>query len=119
LRNRLREQINARYAKRRRGEATDASSHVFDVAEKLMAQEEVFDESKIPAKDVQRYGSHDLGRHMLMARRMIEAGVRFVKVNSYHWDSHGDNFNASQSLIPQFDQPFAALIEDLHERRNA
>lgn len=117
LRNQLREQINARYAKQRRGEATDASSHVFDVAEKLMAQEAVFDESKIPARDVERYGSHDLGRHMLMARRLIESGVRFVKVNSYHWDSHGDNFNASQSLIPQFDQPFAALIEDLHERQ--
>ena len=39
-----------------------------------------------------------------------------MKVNSYHWDSHGDNFNACESLIPQFDQPFAALIEDLHER---
>jgi uncharacterized protein (DUF1501 family) len=39
-----------------------------------------------------------------------------VKVNSYHWDSHGDHFNASDSLVRQFDQPFAALIEDLHER---
>jgi uncharacterized protein (DUF1501 family) len=57
-----------------------------------------------------------LGRYLLMARRLIESGVRFVKVNSYHWDSHGDHFNASQSLIPQFDQPFAALIEDLSDR---
>jgi uncharacterized protein (DUF1501 family) len=47
---------------------------------------------------------------------LIEAGVRFVKVNSYHWDSHGDNFNACESLIPQFDRPFAALLEDLNER---
>lgn len=117
LRNQLREQTNARYVKRRRRETTDASSHVFDVADKLMAQEAIFDESKVPARDVERYGSHDLGRHMLMARRLIESGVRFVKVSSYHWDSHGDNFNASQSLIPQFDQPFAALIEDLYERQ--
>ena len=71
---------------------------------------------KVSERDRDRYGRHDLGRYLLMARRLIEAGVRFVKVNSYHWDSHGDNFNASQSLIPQFDQPFAALIEDLNER---
>ena len=77
---------------------------------------DLFDESKIPSKDKRRYGEHALGRHMLMARRLIEAGVRFVKVNSYHWDSHGDNFNACESLIPQFDQPYAALLEDLHDR---
>ena len=44
---------------------------------------------------------------------MIEAGVTFVKVTSYHWDTHGDNFNLHQGLVPQFDKPFAALIEDL------
>ena len=47
---------------------------------------------------------------------MLESGVRFVKVNSYGWDSHGDNFNASQSLIGKFDQAYAALLEDLHDR---
>src|SRR5437763_1157011 len=46
---------------------------------------------------------------------MIEAGVTFVQVTSYHWDTHGDNFNLHNCLVPQFDQPFAALIEDLHE----
>jgi hypothetical protein len=115
-RNDLREMFNRRYAERRRQDWTEANSYVFDVAHKLMERMDLFDESKVPAKDVERYGTHDLGRHMLMARRLIEAGVRFVKVNSYHWDSHGDNFNASQSLIPQFDQPFAALIEDLADR---
>jgi hypothetical protein len=47
---------------------------------------------------------------------MLEEGVTFVKVNSYGWDSHGDNFNGSLSLVPKFDQPFAAMIEDLAER---
>lgn len=115
-RNDLREIFNRRYAARRRKEWTDASSYAFDMAHKLMSRMDLFDDSQVPERDRQRYGRHDLGRHILMARRLIEAGVRFVKVNSYHWDSHGDNFNASQSLIPQFDQPFAALIEDLHER---
>ena len=115
-RNELREKLNRRYAEQRRSENTEASSYVFDVAQKLMDRTHIFDESKINPKDVERYGSHHLGRHMLMGRRMLEEGVRFVKVNSYHWDSHGDNFNASKSLVGKFDQSFAALIEDLHER---
>ena len=53
---------------------------------------------------------------MLQARQLLEAGVRFVKVNSYHWDTHGDNFNMSQRLVPQIDQPFAALVNDLDDR---
>jgi hypothetical protein len=115
-RNELRQMFNRNYAVRRRSEWTEANSYVFDVAHKLMERLDLFDESKVPERDRDRYGRHELGRHMLMARRLVEAGVRFVKVNSYHWDSHGDNFNACQSLIPQFDQPFAALLEDLHER---
>ena len=115
-RNDLRTLFNRRYAARRNPVNKDASSYVFDVAHKLMERIDLFDDAQISDRDRQRYGQHDLGRYLLMARRLIESGVRFVKVNSYHWDSHGDNFNASQSLIPQFDQPFAALIEDLHDR---
>ena len=37
-------------------------------------------------------------------------------MTSFHWDTHGDNFNLSNCLVPQFDRPFAALIEDLAER---
>jgi hypothetical protein len=116
LRNELRRKLNRAYAARHRRDVSEANSHVFDVAQELMKREELFDESRLPARDVERYGTHDLGRHMLLGRRMLEAGVRFVKVNSYGWDSHGDNFNASRSLVRKFDQPFAALIEDLAER---
>jgi uncharacterized protein (DUF1501 family) len=116
LRNELREKLNAKYAKQRRKVNTEANSYVFDVAQKLMDRTDVFDEDAFTAKDRERYGTHDLGRHMLLGRRMLEEGVRFVKVNSYHWDSHGDNFNASDSLVRKFDQPFAAMIEDLADR---
>ena len=81
-----------------------------------MARKEIFDDIKVSPKDRDRYGSHPLGRHILRARQLLEAGIRFIKVNSYHWDTHGDNFNMSQRLIPQVDRPFAALIEDLEER---
>jgi hypothetical protein len=116
LRNELRQKFNDRYAAGRRKEWTDANSYVYELAQKLMDRSDLFDESSFTDKDRERYGTHDLGRHLLLARRTLETGVRFVKVNSYHWDSHGDHFNACDSLIRQFDQPFAALIEDLHER---
>lgn len=53
---------------------------------------------------------------MLQARRMLEAGVRFVKVTSYGWDTHGDNFNGHLSLVPKVDMAFSAMLEDLQQR---
>jgi hypothetical protein len=116
-RNELRRQADQRYAAKRRKDTTDAVSYVYDMAAQLQKQRALFDSTTFAPKDVARYGTHDLGRHMLLARRMLEAGVRFVKVNSYGWDTHGDNFNGQGNLIPQFDRPFAAMIEDLADRK--
>ena len=116
-RNALRELANRRYAKNRRKAFGEANSYVYEMAHTLMRRQDLFDTTKVSAKDVERYGTHELGRHMLLGRRMLEAGVRFVKVNSYGWDTHGDNFSGHNSLARRFDQAFAAMIEDLHERR--
>ena len=113
LRNELRAKLNERYKKTHNPSLVEANSFCYDVAQELMKRQDLFDESKIAAKDKERYGTHELGRHMLLARKMLEAGVRFVKVNTYGWDTHGDNFNGSASLVPRFDQAFAAIIEDL------
>jgi uncharacterized protein (DUF1501 family) len=107
---------NARYAKNRRKQMGEATSYVYEVARTLMRRQDLFDTSKFDPKDVERYGTHEFGRHMLQARKMLEAGVTFVKVNSYGWDTHGDNFNGHLSLMPKFDQAFAAMIEDLAAR---
>lgn len=115
-RNELRARLNERYAQRHRKQNVEANSYVFDVARELSRLHPLFDESQIPERDRLRYGTHELGRHMLLGRRLLESGVRFVKVNSFGWDSHGDNFNASRSLVGKFDQAFAALIEDLADR---
>lgn len=112
----LRNLADKRYAERRSKEFTDANSYVFDMAEKLARRQDLFDESTFAPKDVERYGKHEFGRHMLMARRVLEAGVTFVKVNSYGWDTHGDNFNGHMHLVPKVDQSFSALIEDLSAR---
>lgn len=112
----LRKKINARYGKRRRKTITEANGYVFDTARILMKRRDLFDTSTFDPKDIQRYGTHDFGRHMLQGRKMLEAGVRFVKVNSYGWDTHGDNFNGHLSLMDRYDQAFSSMIEDLVER---
>ncbi len=112
-RNALREMMNKRYAAQRRPAHTEASSYVFDTAGELMRRPEIFDTGKLGTRDLDRYGRTEIGQHMLIARNMLEAGVRFVKVNSYGWDTHGDNFNAHASLVPKFDRAFAAIVEDL------
>lgn len=115
-RQELRELFNRRYAAQHRKQWNEANSYVYDVARILMKNVELFDETNLPAKDRERYGEHDLGKHTLLARRLIEAGVRFVQVTSYGWDTHGDNFNAHASRVPKVDQAVSALLEDMTDR---
>lgn len=62
------------------------------------------------------------GQNLLLARRLVEAGIPFINVNDFrqqgqNWDSHADNFTQhSRYLLPQADRALAALIEDLHQR---
>lgn len=63
-----------------------------------------------------RYGRTSFGQGCLLARRLVEAGVTFVEVVSRNWDTHRDNFNASQRLSQQVDPGFASLIADLKDR---
>lgn len=112
-RHEFRELVNSRYAQRRRALVSEANQYVFDTARTLMHRRELFDEGSFSQRDRDRYGTHEFGRHMLIGRKMLEAGIRFVKVNSYGWDTHGDNFNAHLNLMPKFDQAFSAIIEDL------
>lgn len=64
-----------------------------------------------------RYGRHSLGQGCLLARRLVEAGVRFVTVTDGGWDTHANNFPAlKDSLLPRFDSSFSALLQDLSDR---
>ena len=112
----LRRAADARYAQARGEADVDAWEGCYDSALKLMKRKELFDEGAVSRADRERYGSHPLGRHLLQARRLVEAGVLFTKVTSFHWDTHADNFAMHQELMPQIDKPFAALIDDLDER---
>ncbi len=116
-RDALRHTADQRYRKRRRPEAADGVKRAFDSADELRQCLHRLDSSRASPRDVERYGQSDLGRHLLLGRRLLESGVRAVKVSSSGWDTHGDNFNAHLSMVPKFDQAFAALIDDLIDRR--
>jgi hypothetical protein len=62
------------------------------------------------------YGRSPFGQGCLMARRLIEAGVTFVEVQSSGWDTHGDELASLKKLIPPVDQGTAALVADLKAR---
>jgi hypothetical protein len=89
---------------------------------------EAFDIHREPDKVRDRFGRTQWGQSVLLARRLIEAGVRLVHVNwpreagdsavdNPLWDTHAQNADRLEDVLcPQFDVTFAALIDDLHER---
>lgn len=84
------------------------------------AASRAFDLSKEPPQIRDRYGRHTWGQSHLLARRLVEAGTRFVSVvngRSIIWDTHKDNFNSMRNrLVPPMEQAFAALLDDLEAR---
>ncbi|HEX8199316.1 MAG TPA: DUF1501 domain-containing protein, partial [Isosphaeraceae bacterium] len=64
-----------------------------------------------------RYGRTNLGQGCLLARRLVEAGVRFVTVTDGGWDTHQNNFKALKDrLLPKLDAGLSALLQDLADR---
>lgn len=115
-RNQFREHADHRFMERRRTADTEAYTQSYVQAAQLMERREVFDLSKEPLKIAERYGTHDFGRHCLLARRLLEAGVTFVKVSHSNYDTHHENFDFHIEQLGEFDRPFATLIDDLAER---
>jgi hypothetical protein len=103
------------------GRARDASA---DQAFSLLTSRDVaaaFDITAEPAAVRDKYGRHTFGQSALLARRLVEAGVTFVTVNTEPWDHHAtagrlSTAEGGRKLIPPFDAAFAALVEDLHQR---
>ena len=78
---------------------------------------EAFDIAKENPKLRDAYGRNSLGQSCLMARRLVEAGVRFVTVEHGNWDTHAKNFESlKENLLPAFDGAFATLLQDLADR---
>ncbi|WP_169973377.1 DUF1501 domain-containing protein [Tautonia rosea] len=103
------------------------AQHAYDLVSSGRARA-AFDLSQEPAKVRDRYGRDSWGQTVLLARRLIEAGVRLVHVNwtrepgdsavdNPMWDTHAQNADRLQDVLcPQFDVTFTALLEDLESR---
>ena len=87
---------------------------------------EAMDISQESPEVIERYGKGDptfkadgsprMTENFLIARRLVEAGARYVSLNFSRWDWHGGNFNRARQDMPMLDRATAALIRDIHER---
>jgi Protein of unknown function (DUF1501) len=112
----FRRHINEQFLNRRRTAITEAFTYSFEQAQQLMQQREVFDVTKEPEKDAERYGKYDFGRHCLLARRLLEKGITCVQLTHANYDTHNENFNFHIEQLGEFDRSFACFVSDLAER---
>ena len=115
-RNAFRRAANERFSLKRRTAQTDIYTQSYEQALQLMERRDVFDVSKEPDKEHEKYGKYDFGRHCLMARRLLERDISFVQVQHSNYDTHNENFNFHLEQLGEFDRSFAALVQDLDER---
>ena len=81
------------------------------------ATRKAFDLKQEPDALRDAYGRNTLGQGALLARRLVESGVRFVTVSRGGWDNHGGIFNALRNArLPELDSAFATLLKDLDDR---
>lgn len=112
----LRDLLSKQFAKGRQSETMGSHNEAYDRVRGIMASESLFDITKEPQKVRDRYGPTQFGQQCLIARRLVEAGVPFVRVARAWWDSHGQNFETHQEMVPELDHVMATLIDDLKDR---
>jgi hypothetical protein len=110
--------LNKKHAEARGGDpALDARIHSFELAYRMQQEAaEAFDVSREPKHVLEAYGNGTQARQILIARRLIERGVRFVQVwhgQGQPWDNHDDIAVEHRKLAGQCDQAIGALITDL------
>lgn len=108
-----------------RREAREKMENCYRKAFRLLASDVVrrsFDLTRETPQSRDRYGRNIVGQSVLLARRLVESGVRLVNVNigdqsnNWYWDDHRNNFGGHKQKLPPFDQAFSALIDDLDNR---
>jgi hypothetical protein len=128
----LRALDGARRVAEQAASARDYSAHQRRAFALLASQQtqQAFDLHREPLAVRSRYGDSITAMSMLLARRLVEAGVPFITVfwkedreldrlckSGGGWDTHGNNFGCLKDrLLPEFDRPFAALLDDLDQR---
>lgn len=116
-RNRLLAEQNAEFEARREGREIDKVRTSMKKAEELMSTPllKAFDLSQEPESLKKEYGG-PFGQNCLLARRLVESGVKYVEVGLGGWDTHENNFDAVERNLGAFDPGYATLIRDLDQR---
>ncbi len=115
----MRSIVDSHFSALEKSDALDGMDSFYQRAYAMISSPEArdaFDINKEPAKLRDEYGRNTAGGRFLLARRLVEAGVRMVSTTYGGWDHHSNIAAANNSQMPPFDQAFAALIRDLSQR---
>ena len=110
------EAVNEHFAQKEKADGLVAMDTFYQRAYSLISSEkarEAFNINAEPAKLRDEYGRNAAGQRMLLARRLVAAGVRFVSLTYGGWDMHTSIKQGMAGQLPEFDKAFAALIRDL------
>lgn len=113
------EAVNDHFARKEKSDGLEAMDSFYDRAYSLISSQkarEAFNINAEPAALRDAYGRNAAGQRMLMARRLVAAGVRLVCLQYGSWDLHTAIAPNMRSQMPAFDQAFAALITDLDQK---
>jgi hypothetical protein len=116
LRKSILEAVNEHFAKSEKSDNLEAMDTFYQRAYGMIsapAAREAFNINAEPANIRDEYGRNSAGQRMLLARRLVQAGVRFVSLTYGGWDMHANIAQGIRQQLPAFDQGFAALIRDL------
>lgn len=111
--------VNTEFNNKQKSDSLNAVNSFYQRAYGLISSDkarEAFNINKESSSLRDKYGRNTAGARMLLARRLVEAGTRFVALTYGGWDMHNNIANGIKSQLPAFDQGFAALIEDLDDR---
>src|SRR5687767_9515742 len=118
-RREMRSIVDAHFSALEKSDALEGMDSFYQQAYSMLSSEKAraaFSLDGEPDKLKEEYGSGTAGQRMLLARRLVEAGVRFVSLTYGGWDHHDNIKNAMGNQMPKLDQAFAALIRDLDQR---
>lgn len=113
------ETLNTQFASKHNSDKVVAMDKFYEQAYSLINSQNAREAFNLGAESEQikeRYGKNEAGQRMLMARRLVEAGVRMVTMTYGGWDMHTGITGGMNNLMPAFDKALAALLTDLEER---
>src|SRR5258708_10728048 len=118
-RREMRAVVDAHFSTLEKSDALDGMDSFYQRAYAMISSEKAraaFDLGQEPKELRDEYGRNAAGQRLLLARRLVESGVRFVSMTYGGWDHHDNIRNGFANQMPNFDKAFAALIRDLDKK---